>query len=351
MPIDVLIVGQGLAGSLLAWEMMRQQFRVMVVDTGGENASQVAAGLINPVTGQRLVKSVGVDELLPAAIECYRELAAAFNQSFFVPLPMLRIFKNPREREVARQRLLDPQYQAYLQNRDTDVAGINSPFGLLEQRQTGYLRTRPLLDALREYLVANGSYRHTRLDYAEIEMRPCLQWRDLSPRHIVFCEGHLGSGNPWFGRLPFQPAKGEILSCRSMAECPRQILNFGRWLIPNDERHFRIGATFEPGIIDTRPTEAAREHLLQALSALSPDLRQVEVLDHQAGIRPATLDKQPFIGSHPRYPQLHIFNGFGAKGSLAIPWHARRLVAALKQHVPLPLHCHIQRYDETYFPV
>ncbi|HBA65740.1 MAG TPA: FAD-dependent oxidoreductase, partial [Methylococcaceae bacterium] len=57
MDIDFLIVGQGLAGSLLAFELIQRNAQVMVVDDGRENASEVAAGLINPVTGIRLVKS------------------------------------------------------------------------------------------------------------------------------------------------------------------------------------------------------------------------------------------------------------------------------------------------------
>ena len=52
---DYLIIGQGLAGSLLTWELLQRGCKIIVVDNGLENASKVAAGLINPVTGMRLV--------------------------------------------------------------------------------------------------------------------------------------------------------------------------------------------------------------------------------------------------------------------------------------------------------
>ncbi|WAR45884.1 NAD(P)/FAD-dependent oxidoreductase [Methylomonas rapida] len=350
MPLDALIVGQGLAGSLLAWELMRQQFSVMVVDNGIENASQVAAGLVNPVTGQRLAKSVDVDTLLPAALACYRQLAEQFGQEFFVALPMLRILQNAREQRVAAQRLQDVAYQAWLRWHADPVAGLNSPFGLLAQQNTGYLRTRPLLEALRKFLIEHDSYRQARFDYAELELQPVLGWRDLRPKHVVFCEGHRALDNPWFGQLPFQPAKGEILGCRAEIPCRQWLWNFGYWLIPQGQGEFRLGATFEPGKIDTLPSKEARVVLLRALAEVCPALRSVEVASHQAGVRPATLDKRPFVGPHPRYAHLHIFNGFGAKGSLAIPWHARRFADTLKAQTPLPLHSHVQRYDETYFP-
>ncbi|MGR8929972.1 MAG: NAD(P)/FAD-dependent oxidoreductase [Gammaproteobacteria bacterium] len=348
MSIDVLVVGQGLAGSLLAWELMQQQLRVMVIDTGDENASQVAAGLINPVTGQRLVKTFGVEAYLPAALDCYEQLRIQFGFSFFVPLPMLRIFRSFREREIAAKRLLDSDYRIFLKSHD-DSAEIISPFGLIEQRKTGYLRTTLLLESLRDYFLQNGAYRRTRMDYREIQFKPCLQWRDLQPEHIVFCEGYQALNNPWFGRLPFQPVKGQILTCKTTAVVPQRILNFGYWLIPSISDGFKVGATFEPGVFDTQVNAEATQRLLQRLSEICPALQPVDIVSGQAGIRPATLDKQPFVGHHPRYSNLHIFNGFGAKGSLTIPWHAQRLVSALKRRLPLPEFCSIQRYDETYF--
>lgn len=349
MPIDVLIVGQGLAGSLLAWELMRQHVRVMVIDHGGTNASQIAAGLINPVTGLRLVKTAEIERLLPVAMQCYQQLEAAFKQRFFVPIPMLRVLRNEREWRLAQQRLGQAGYQAFLTNCSASPPGINGPFGMLQQRQTGYLKTRQLLSRLRDFFVANDCYRQVTLDYREIKFKPYLQWRDLRPQHIVFCEGYRATVNPWFGRLPFQLAKGEIISCKTDAVYPDQIVNFGYWMIPTEPHQFRIGATFDPVNLDTQPTKHASNQLRQALVEVCPSIQPIEIVEHQAGIRPATLDKQPFIGPHPVYGHLHIFNGFGAKGSLTIPWYARQFVAVLNQAASLPVATHIQRYYDSHF--
>jgi len=351
MQVDVLIVGQGLAGSILAWELIQKQFRVMVIDSGDENASQAAAGLINPIMGQRLVKTNDVDELLRAAMVFYRQLDEIFHRQFFVSVPMLRILRSAREQEIAHRRLSDITYRAFLKKYEMNIPGINSPFGFLEQQQTGYLRTGLLLETIRDFLVANASYRQARMDYAEIVLQPNIRWRDLQPKHIVFCEGHHAVSNPWFGKLPFQPVKGQIIECHTDNVCPEQILNYGNWSIPLGNQRLKIGATFEPGITDTKPTEQARQSLLKGLSAVCPSLESIKLIAHQVGIRPATLDKQPFVGTHPRYGNLHIFNGFGAKGSLAIPQGARRFVEALKQKASLPSYCDIQRYDQTYFTV
>jgi glycine/D-amino acid oxidase-like deaminating enzyme len=350
MPIDVLIVGQGLAGSLLAWELLQQDMRVLVVDPGEENASKVAAGLINPVTGQRLVKTAGVDFLLPAAVTCYQALTRQFKKDFFVPMDMLRVLKTPREQHYAQQRLQQIDYQDFLSKSAIQHALIQQDYAVLLQQQTGYLKTRLLLTQLREYLIAKGCYRQTKLQYTDIRLQPQLHWQDLQPRQIVFCEGHQGHQNPWFGNLPFQLAKGEILTGQASSLLPKQILNFGYWLIPLSDHSFRVGATFEPGATDINTSIKAKHQLLEGLTETCPSLQSIQVTEHRVGIRPATLDKQPFIGRHPRYSHLHIFNGFGAKGSLMIPWYARQFALALKQQTEFTNTGHVQRYHETHFP-
>ncbi len=347
--IDVMIVGQGLAGSLLAWELLDRQFNVMIVDTGRENASKVAAGLINPVTGQRLVKIGNVDQLISAAMARYQLLASNFNQCFFHSMPMLRILRSEREQKIANQRLSQIEYRNYLSPNVHTNWAVQQDFGWLQQRQTGYLNTRLLLQVLRDEFIKRNIYRQTQLDYADIILYPSLQWHDLQPRHIVFCEGHLASGNPWFGSLPFQLAKGEILTCRTTNFCPGQILNFGYWLIPLNNHQFRLGATFEPGCFDTQITEKAQSMLVTALNSFCPGLQSLEVTEQLAGIRPTTLDKQPFIGRHPKFANLHIFNGFGAKGSLLIPEYARQFASTLKQESVLSANVDINRFYATHF--
>ena len=349
MKIDVLIVGQGLAGSLLAWQLIKQKFRVLVIDDVAENASQVAAGLINPISGQRLFKSDEVDSLLPAALNCYQLLSAQFQQDFFVPLPMLRVLRTDRELQRATARLVQPDYQAYLQDVQAQSSAVNSSFGVLRQLQTGYLRTRLLLDQLRRFLIAEQSYLASQFDYSELLFQPQLQWRHYLPRQIVFCEGYKARRNPWFSRLPFQLVKGEIISCETTALSTKQIINFGNWLIPLDNQRCRIGANYNTAELDQQTTASVASQLLVSALQVCPQRYPLHIYQHQAGVRPATLDKQPFIGRHPVLTQLHIFNGFGSKGSLAIPWYAQRMVDFLVGQQSLPTQSNIQRFYGTHF--
>ncbi len=343
MDLDFLIVGQGLAGSLLAWELLQRGCKILLLDPAQENASLVAAGLINPITGMRFVKSDGVDTFLPVAQNYYSTLETFLQQTFYIEKPMLRIFQSLQEQQNAHKRLNVPDYQRYLENSETtpDFHFPNS-YGTILQKQTGYLLTRPLLTQLKNYFQSKNCYRTEVLHYQDIQLKPMLRWKDAFPKRIIFCEGHLATRNPWFSWLPFQTLKGEILTFKANHLLPDVILNYGNWLIPLANGQLKIGASFDRQNVNTLPTQAAKQALINQFTKLGLDLSEHSLLQHQAGIRPCTRDKQPFIGKHPEHP-LWVFNGFGAKGSLQIPWFSRHFADVLLENQMLDKKCDIQR--------
>jgi flavin-dependent dehydrogenase len=79
METDFLIVGQGLAGTVLSFRLMQLGQKVMVFDTPEQNkSSRVAAGLYNPITGNQMVKTWNADGLFPEIVPTYRQLEQAF---------------------------------------------------------------------------------------------------------------------------------------------------------------------------------------------------------------------------------------------------------------------------------
>lgn len=326
MVIDTLIVGQGLAGSLLAWHLLQQGQRVLVIDHGATNASQVAAGLINPVTGQRLVKSNDVEILLPYALNIYQQLSQQFGQGFYHSIEMLRLLTTPMLNQYAEKRLQQIEYRNLITPGNIDG---ESGIATLKQLQTGYLDTKPLLEALKQHLIQHKAYSQNEFDVRQIDPASPI-WQNQTVGNIVFCQGYQVYKNPWFQQLPFRPTQGEIITCRTNAFSEQAILNYGQWLIPLNQNTFKIGATQIPDCLELQPSERAKLDLIKGLKTIRPNLATgLSIMDHAVGIRPATSDRQPIIGSHPRYPKLHIFNGFGSKGSLSIPWYAQKMTMHL----------------------
>lgn len=352
MQTDFLIIGQGLAGSLLAWELVQRGCNVVVVDTGKENASLVAAGIVNPIMGMRFVKAADAEILLPAAHGCYNQLSAFFQQHFYCDKPMLRIFRNETELAHCKKHQKQTEYAPYLgefSTSDHPITQFSTSYGFIEQRQTGHLSTMPLLTQLKQFFSERNAYRQTTVDYQAIQLDSVVHWQDITAKQVVFCEGYQASQNPWFSWLPLQPAKGEILTLANEALIPNVILNYGNWLLPGGSGKIRVGATFDREHIDTQPSELGKQTLLNALKPYSPHLAQSKIVAHHAGIRPCTPDRFPFIGKHPNCRQIAIFNGFGTKGSLQIPWYSQRFADTLLHNAPLPSSCDIQRYQATHF--
>ena len=346
---DYLIIGQGLAGSLLAWRLSNAGQRVLVIDNANPAAaSRVAAGLVNPVTGRRLVKEAKAEDYLQAAEECYAQLAAQFGQTFFHAKPMLRLFVNEAIKQAWRKRATDRDYTAFI-GASLPASESGFPEGGFLQYRTGYLATVLLLDSLRGWLLQRDALCTTQFDYAELQVGESIAWRDCQAGRLIFCEGARVTANPWFKYLPMQPAQGEILTLSTTDKLPDWIINGGKWLLPMTQGRFKLGANYIwPTVdkpLDEQTTTAGRQELLARLNALAPAVTHYEVLAHEAGIRPNSLDKQPLLGFHPQYPALAVFNGFGSRGSLLIPYYSKHFTDVLLNAVTLQAEVDIRRVN------
>ncbi len=347
--IDTLILGQGLAGSILAWILIRAGERVRVIDDGHTSSSStVAAGLVNPLAGMRFNRRPEMDDWLRAADRCYAGLASQFGAAFFHPLPMLRLFRSEQQRRFHARRLSDPASRGLLGEAfgaQDCPEQVRATFGGFTQQRTGYVDMPSLLGTLRGWLQASGALLECDLGYDGIEyVAGGIRAMGLSAQHLIFCEGARLRFNPWFGDLPLAPDQGEILNLRIDGWRPRHIINGAHWLVPLGNGELRLGATHEHQRLDKGPTRAGARELLAGLDALLPSRPDVTVVQHQAGIRPATTDRYPLLGRHQAQPGLWVFNGFGARGALTIPWYAERLSAHLLQGAPLPPEADIARF-------
>ena len=68
MKADYLIVGQGIAGSVLAWTLHQRGHHVLILDDPAlPSASKASAGIFNPLTGKKLNRTWKADEIFPFA--------------------------------------------------------------------------------------------------------------------------------------------------------------------------------------------------------------------------------------------------------------------------------------------
>lgn len=347
--VDFLIVGQGLAGSLLAMALLRAGKDVLVLDDGWQSAASLAAsGVINPVSGQRLSRDPELDSLLPAAISSYQALEQKFGASLIRPKALLRLVQSADELSRLEQRRADTAYQALLGPWLEPAAlppEVKAPLGGFAQYQVSLVDVALLLRLIRGLLEAQGRLIQEAFEPESLVFgTEGLGYGSYLAKALVFCEGHRVCSNPWFGALPWQPAKGQSLVLNIPEPLPDAILSASNGLIPLSNGQYRLGSTYERDWTNEQPSPVARNELLTGLGHLLHKIPEYQVLEQLAGVRPAAAGSRPLLGRHPIWPSLHLFNGFGSKGVLLIPGYARDFAQALCQPGPLPSHLDLSRH-------
>jgi len=86
---------------------------------------------------------------------------------------------------------------------------------------------------------------------------------------------------------------------------------------------FWVGSTYLWDFDNAEPSEKFLEQTEQALKNWLKV--PFKILDHKAAIRPATVERRPFVGMHPYHPNIGILNGMGTKGCSLAPYFAKQL--------------------------
>jgi glycine oxidase len=91
------IVGQGLAGTCLAWNFWKRGAPFAIIDRENGGSSRVAAGLVNPVTGKNFEPSYRIGDFLPEALEFYAGIEKIIGKTIWHPLPVMRLANSEKE--------------------------------------------------------------------------------------------------------------------------------------------------------------------------------------------------------------------------------------------------------------
>ncbi len=336
---ELTILGLGLAGSCLAWHWHWLGGKVIIIDRADPHASsRLAAGLITPISGKRLLPNEEFPVFYTAAQAFYQRVEQETGISCFQEKTAVRVLRDVAEAEIwaKKKNSLSP----WLTPDQTKglPPGLQAPHGHFWM-QSAKLNVSTFLAATREYFTKWGHVYTASISVQEIKVTPESKVVQLplaehpSTPLLAFCQGFTQPENTpsWFNWLAWRPARGDILTC-SVPQHGLEAHDYhaGIWLAPNSRDTFFLGSTYDWKNISTQPLMEGRAELLTKLARVWPSLAEsLTVTAHHAGIRPIIRESRGFIGRHPTTPQLAFFNGLGSKGSLQAP----RLAGMLARHL------------------
>jgi len=332
--VDYIIVGQGIAGSVLAHTLLKNNCTILIINQPHlSNTSKVAAGLYNPVVFKRLSKSWMIDELLPFMDNFYSQMEILLESKFYYKNEIIKIFSEENEKLFWLKKS-NEDVGKYLSNKiyeNTIPEIIEAPIGIAETLNAGYLDINLFLNLSEKYfqkqeILLTEKFNHNDLTISD----NAIKYKNIIAKKIIFCEGYKATQNPYFNWLPFKLTKGEVLTIeieKSYADKISKVINKGVFILPIGNNLFKVGATYEWNDLSEQPTEKGKMELTEKLNNVLKI--PYKILKHEAGIRPTVIDRRPLLGIHPKYKSLAIFNGMGTKGVMLAPYFAEQMCSFL----------------------
>lgn len=312
-----MIVGAGLSGLTVAYQLWKKGQKVTLLDAGKNHSSVIAAGMINPLVFRRMTKSWRVDDFIEYLVPFYRELESELGESLFHSIVIRRMFSNEHERDLwykKQEREDFSPYMIYQTEKDKNFDGAINKFGSARVNQAYYVEAKKFIELFQRWFSNKGEFIQEEFDFSQLNG---TKYQEKEYSDIIFCEGYRGKENPFFNYLPLNQTKGETLTLESKSLPQNESVNRKCFVLPLGNQQFKIGSTYVWHSSNLDITSEGKKTLLEKFAYLTSE--EPTILKQEVGIRPTTIDRRPLIGTHPENHSYHIFNGLGTKGYMLAP--------------------------------
>lgn len=326
---NFLIVGQGLAGSLLAWELHRKGFTIAVVDEGLPNtSSKIAAGMFNPINTKRFTVSANAETSIQEALAVYESIEKELEIEIIHHQNIYNVFGNNKEVNDYSTKLDHPFFKQYTNESPVPEANITHPFGAFEVGLSGWIDLKKMLVSMRAFIQTRHILLEERFDYTLLHQTTSTwNYKNIEAEQIVFCEGFKGNNNPFFTELTIIPCKGDVLELEAPLLQPTRVIKKGIYIVPLGNGTFKCGSTYKWENDNATPLAADKEELTQKIAELIAV--PFTVTAHYAAIRPTTKTRETIMAKHPTLPNMYALNGLGTKGVINGVRCVRQLIETL----------------------
>jgi glycine oxidase len=313
---DVVIVGGGIIGGAIAFELAQQKIRVAIFDRGtpGQEASWAAAGMLSPAPDS--ADSIPLVPLARASLDIYPQFIttveeASTQQAGFRPGGAIDAFFS---RDAARElsTLVALHHGLGL---PTEVLRIEEALKLEPalSREIGAaallaneasVDNRMLTPAVLAAAEASGARIFSECPVEDVlfDAGKCtgiiVAGERVAAGHVVIAAGCFSSKLEGIARYaPTRPVRGQMVALHSEVVDLAHVIRSERgYIVPRGDGLCVAGSTLENVGYEKRVTPGGIEKILGAVNEMVPALAEAEIIETWCGLRPDTPDHLPSLG-------------------------------------------------------
>jgi glycine oxidase len=338
--VNVVVVGAGVIGYAVAYELAARGAGVRIVDPRGhgEGATRASAGILAPyIEGHsEALLRLGLASLAQYGRFIMRVAADAARDVEYRRDGTLQIALNEQETRVLEQLAADLGRRrvdhSLVSNADISRIDSNvSPQAMagLIVPEHGYVGVPALMVALVAAAARHGvESLQARVEAAESTGGVVLL---KTSGGDLRCDAAIIAAGSWTGAIttrpavpsPVRPVRGQIVQLHSRPGVLKHVVwGTGCYLVPWTDGTVLAGATVEEVGFDERVTADAVSQLRASAERLAPVLASAAFVEARAGLRPATRDELPIVGPSSTMRGVFYATGHYRNGVLLAPWTA-----------------------------
>ncbi len=347
MTVDYIIVGQGISGTWLGYYLLQANKSILVIDKENlQSASNAAGGLINPVTGRRVVTTWLAETLMPFAWNEYNELGSLLNIQCISRKNILVFPAAPDLMKAFIDRIQGGN--GYIKtpaiNKETLRQQVSFPFDVFEIDPCYVIKMRELLQSFRNHLKTKNILLNEWFDESQLVFKTGhVEYKNINAKQIIYADGIQSAQSIYWDKLPFVLNKGQALLLEIDGLNSAYTYKFGHITLASlDHNVWWAGSSNELEFISAEPSAGFKERTAGVLKSILKI--PFTVKEHISAVRSATVERRPFAGIHPVHKQLAILNGMGSKGCSLAPWFAKELAGNLIHGKPIDALANVQRF-------
>ena len=338
--LDYLIIGQGIAGTTLAWILNLNNKEFYILNDEDHNTSSAAAlGIYNPITGRNSVKTWNIDTLFYELEDLYLKIEKKIGKKILYKKDIYRPYKSNKNANEWNEKISNTKYKNYIkvEIKNKKSNNLHDELGGIITTKSGYIDVEKYILESKKYFNSMNRYKKYKLtEKSIIKNDNMIQIKNWKSNNIVMCIG-INETKNLFSYLPFRKLYGTSIIIKTKLKI-MNIINKGLSIVPLSNDLKKVGSTYKK--------ERNNNGLQELIDKLSKLLKKkYTIIDEKSGVRPATKDRRPFVGKHRFFKNLYILNGLGSKGISLAPFCSKELFNNIEKNIDINKEINIKRYN------